>query len=474
MVAQGSYTVLFGALVFSLFAFVVYSQFTTYLARRQIKRDNGCKPPQARYAHKDPFFGLDFLWENIKKGKEHKLLENSQKRFARLGNTFTAKMFFMPVIATIEPENVKTILSLKFKDFSLGPREEMLGPLLGRGIFTTDGERWQHSRHMIRPNFARDQVADLQAFERHIKDLFKLLPRDGSTVDLQDLFFRFTIDSATEFLFGQSTHTLREDGKTSGSMFANAFNHAQHDVMMNIRLQALRHFKRDPKAREAIKFCHDFVDQFVDQAVKYRETHDLEKAAPEEKYLFLHELARQTTDRRRLRDELLNVLLAGRDTTASLLSNMFWQLAKRPDVWEKLQAEVAELDGQPPSYTQLRNMKYLKYCLNESPLFVKKGTLVMYNPWSMHRRKDFYGPDADEYRPERWETLRPGWEYLPFNGGPRICLGQQYALTEAGYVTTRILQEFKGIESRDPEPWQESLTLTLCSRNGTKVSLTPR
>lgn len=110
-----------------------------------------------------------------------------------------------------------------------------------------------------------------------------------------------------------------------------------------------------------------------------------------------------------------------------------------------------------------------------SPVFVAKGTRVAYNIYAMHRRADFYGPDADEFRPERWESghLQPRWEYLPFNGGPRICVGQQYALTEVGYVTVRLAQEFQRLESRDPGPWEESLTLTLCSRNGTKVCLTP-
>ena len=91
----------------------------------------------------------------------------------------------------------------------------------------------------------------------------------------------------------------------------------------------------------------------------------------------------------------------------------------------------------------------------------------------MHRRKDFYGEDAEEFKPERWESLRPGWEYLPFNGGPRICLGQQYALTEASYVTVRMLQEFKNMEPRDDRPWFEQLTLTLANGNGTNVALTP-
>ncbi len=93
----------------------------------------------------------------------------------------------------------------------------------------------------------------------------------------------------------------------------------------------------------------------------------------------------------------------------------------------------------------------------------------------MHRRKDIFGPDADEFKPERWESdLRPGWGYLPFNGGPRICVGQIFALTEASYTTVRLLQEFSGIQDRDGSPWEEQLTLTLASGKGAKVALTPR
>jgi len=260
------------------------------------------------------------------------------------------------------------------------------------------------------------------------------------------------------------------------------------------------------KAEEAIKICHTYIDKFVDGALRFRKELDEEKQAGndrDEKYYFIQEVAKQTTDRKRIREELINILLAGRDTTASLLSNMFFEVAKRPDIYAKLREEVASLEGRTPTYEELRNLKYLKWCLNESlrvhpvvpgnsrfairdtvlplgggpdgkhPLFVPKGTMVGYSPYTMHRRKDIYGPDADEFKPERWESLRPGWEYLPFNGGPRICLGQQYALTEASYVTVRLVQEFSKIESRDQGPWQEGLTLTLCSLNGTKVGLTP-
>ncbi|KAJ2969499.1 hypothetical protein NQ176_g8631 [Zarea fungicola] len=197
--------------------------------------------------------------------------------------------------------------------------------------------------------------------------------------------------------------------------------------------------------------------------------------------------------RERVLDELMNILLAGRDTTASLLSNLFFMLAKHPPIWERLRQEVSGLDGRAPSYEELRGLEYVQCCLSESrgslrhgpplgggpdglsPVFVRKGTLVSYNIHAMHRRQDIYGADATVFQPERWcdPGLRPRWGYLPFNGGPRVCLGQRYALTEAGYVLVRMVQHFQRLESRDPGPWVESLALTLCSHNGTKVSLVP-
>jgi len=113
----------------------------------------------------------------------------------------------------------------------------------------------------------------------------------------------------------------------------------------------------------------------------------------------------------------------------------------------------------------------------ESPVFIPRGGTAAYSVLRMHRRKDIYGPDALEFRPERWapeEGLRPGWAYLPFNGGPRICVGQQFALTEASYTIVRLLQEFGDIEDRDGSPWMEQLGLTLSSGKGVQVALTPR
>ena len=107
-----------------------------------------------------------------------------------------------------------------------------------------------------------------------------------------------------------------------------------------------------------------------------------------------------------------------------------------------------------------------------SPVFVRKGDIVELNYLAMMHSTAIWGEDALAFRPERWETARPKWEYTPFGGGPRICPGQRLVFTESGYVTVRILREFARLENRDPVlEWQEKMRLTFQSKNGTKVAL---
>lgn len=95
----------------------------------------------------------------------------------------------------------------------------------------------------------------------------------------------------------------------------------------------------------------------------------------------------------------------------------------------------------------------------------------------MHRLPEIYGDDAPEFRPERWvadeKPLRPGWGYLPFNGGPRICLGQQSGLMEASYAIIRLAQVYDRVEPRGDE-FRENLGLTMSNFSGTKVALWKR
>ena len=112
-----------------------------------------------------------------------------------------------------------------------------------------------------------------------------------------------------------------------------------------------------------------YVDRFVQKGIDYRLALDKGRIKPNEldqQYVFLYELSKQTLDKTELTDQLLNILLAGRDTTASLLSITFFILARRPDIWTKLRQEVLKLDGRKPSFQDLKSISYLTYVLNES------------------------------------------------------------------------------------------------------------
>ncbi|OAP56739.1 hypothetical protein AYL99_08851 [Fonsecaea erecta] len=498
-----SLPVLLVALVVAYSLHRIYYELTTGARRRRMVRDHGCEEV-VWYPHEGimgKLFGVDVIKHMVKSGREGRMHEATRLRnFSNGRNTVKVKMARNTVISTIEPEIVKTILSTKFQDYSLGKRRrEVFLPIFGHGIFANDGAAWERSRAMVRPNFTRQQVADLEMFEAHVSHLIESVPRDGSTVDLQDLFFGLTMDSATEFLFGRSTNTLAPGLETkSANEFVKAFVYVTEACAKNFRTGGLLEYVPDAQWQKSVKIIHGFADEIIQEAMEELKTG---KRDPNSRYVFLHALLQQTQDPYALRSELLNILLAGRDTTAGLLANTWHVLSKRPDIWAKLKAEVDELGGEKPDYASIKEMKYLKWTLNESlrlmpvvpgnsreairdtilplgggedgkaPVLIRKGEVVAYSPWSMHRRQDFYGPDALEFKPERWETLRPGWEYLPFNGGPRICVGQQYALMEASYATIRLIQTFPRIESRDDREWREWLTVTLASGGGTKVAL---
>ena len=367
-----SHVILAAVLFYALY--YIHWELTVGASRRRMIKEHGCQPMRPISELEAPFsliVGWKLLSQNLAAYKRHQLLQCVADRYGRLGHTFRTKILFDNVVMTIEPENLKTVLATEFKSWNLpDSRNTAFRPLLGHGIFTTDGTAWQHSRELLRPNFTRSQVGDLTTFESHVQHLIQAIPRDRSTIDLQELFFRLTIDSATEFLFGESINCLAPGTETaSNAEFAGAFNRSQADIAQNSRSQGFTSYFPTQQLKKDIKYVHDFVDRYVARRLESRKLQDT-KEATDESYIFLHELVKETQHPLRIRSELLNVLLAGRDTTASLLSNAWFVIAKRPDIWAKLRAEVEQLGGENPTYEQLKGMKYLKAVLNECAVSV--------------------------------------------------------------------------------------------------------
>jgi cytochrome P450 len=359
-------------LAFVFAGYYIVTSISLYLSRRKFRAENACQSITNHYPSK--WFGINFITDAAKSHGQHRYLDSLTDNFRNFGYTHEVRALGGTSVWTIEPENIKAMLTSKFKDYSLGNRPAVMGPLLGHGVFITDGEEWSHSRALLRPNFAKEQVADLSMIERHLQQLLNIIPDDGNTIELQELLLRFTLDSSTEFLFGESTETL-----TSGANreFSEAFAYSLNDVSLGLRLGPWHKFRRtDPKAVDSHRICREYADKYVNHALEYRKNHleDVEAGVPkslpsidESRRTFLRELAMATDHREKLRDELLSLLLAGRDTTASLIGSLLFSLARNPEMWEKVKAEVRQtLHGVLPTYEQLRNMKYPRFCVNES------------------------------------------------------------------------------------------------------------
>jgi len=236
----------------------------------------------------------------------------------------------------------------------------------------------------------------------------------------------------------------------------------------------------------ALKTINAFVNPYIDRALRLSPTELSQKTASDDTttYTFLHALARFTRDRTVIRDQLVAILLAGRDSTAATLSWLFYELSRHPDIVARLRAEITtHLGPRAPTYADLKAMRYLHNCLAETlrlypavpfnvrmslrdttlprgggpdgrdPVGVLAHTPIGYSTLVMHRRPDLYPPpsagfpDVGCFAPQRWEGgwAPRSWQYIPFNGGPRICVGQGFALAEMGYTVVRILQRFEGV-----------------------------
>ena len=175
----------------ALVAHWIYVNVSFYLRRRQFSQNHGCEKLR-RAPQKDPFLGLDHFFRLAKAAQNRRYLAHFEELFNQVGPTFGINLMGDNLVFTNEPRNVQAILVTKFPDFEIGQRRRNnSAELLGVGVFNADGQVWEHGRALVRPNFTRKQVADLQLFEKHVRVFVDAIPTDGTPFDIQDWVFRF-------------------------------------------------------------------------------------------------------------------------------------------------------------------------------------------------------------------------------------------------------------------------------------------
>lgn len=303
----------------------------------------------------------------IRKHQLREYFEEFLRRYSAPGQEVVEFNFGPRVrwIITQEPEHVKTILTTKFDDFGKGPDlYQKWIPFLGDGVFTTDGQVWHDSRSLIRPMFVKTRVSDLEIFERWTTTLSDKIPDAGNSVDIMELFYRLTLDITSEFLLGVSTNSLGNPR----SDFADAFHEVQRNQMMIMFSGPFSGLLPKTRYFRSIGVINEFIMPFIQAALALPDAEIERLSKSDKEFTFLHGLMQYTRDPKMIRDQLLAVLFAGRDTTAATLSWAFYQLSKYPEKYQRLRQEILETVGRDrkPTYDDLKNMQYLRYVLNET------------------------------------------------------------------------------------------------------------
>ena len=464
--------VLVGVLLLFILQKIVTSKVKTRRYRQESAR-RGCLPAPTLTSNN--LLGTSRLKDSIKATKEDRGPQYVVSAMNEVGvdnHTVRVPILDYELLVTRDPENVKAMLSTQVADYDISAtRSNAFMPLLGEGIFTSRGAQWKHSRALIRPQFSHEQVSNLALMDRHVQILLQILKTDNKgwtpSMDVQPLFFHFTLDTATEFLYGQSVHSQSANANPEtysssidGAAFSRNLDAAKHLVDKRGALGKFYWLMPLKKMKYHCAELHRVVDQMIQERLNGKKDAICNEEKGGKKFVLLEELAKETSNLLELRNETLHTLMAGRDPTGCLLAWTFYFLSRHPQTFQKLRRVILEEFGASTAsadidFAKLRKCDYLQWVMNEvlrivavipmnervalrdttlprgggpdgsHPIFVRKGIQVLIPFYAIQHRPDIWGEDTDAFRPERWEGRKIGWEWTPFGGGPRKCLGRE-------------------------------------------------
>lgn len=369
-----------------------------------------------------------------------------------------------------DPKLVKEVLVTKHHIYEKKSPQMIraLEPLLGDGLFISDGGTWASHRHIQTPLF---HTGFVQNYSKIMVSTITEIADDwanqkSTTVDVLPEMGRLTAEIISRTLFGENL------GKEKAAKVVKAFA----DYQSSIKQTPLSSFTDLPNwtdklsikshiAMRAAKRIHAVVDEIIDKAGE-KENQDT---------LVAHLLAandgrdtENSLDREQIRNEIIVLFMAGHETTANSLAWCWYLLSQSPDVEAKLHAELDEvLEGRLPSFSDVAKLPYTRAIFDESirlyppvPILsrqaseddtirrqqVPKGSLMLVVPWLLHRHENLWD-QPNTFIPERFlagaENKPNKFAYLPFSAGPRVCLGKSFGIVESVLSIAILAQRFR-------------------------------
>jgi len=410
-------------------------------------------------------------------------LERMIELFARHGDTYRvfvpARRSYTYVIH--HPDDVKRVLVSNHRNYTKGLGLDRVKILLGKGIMTSEGELWKRQRYMMQPLFHRRVITEFAkvisaANERHIAR-WEQLAAHGEPVNLTDEMSELTLEIVLRSIFGEDLDRLTT--QLGGNPFEVVTKEQSRDLQFAYKFRSLT--------------------KLVAQLIAQRRT------APEEHFDYLAMLMaardKETGEpmgERELIDEVMTLIVAGHETTASGLNWTWYLLSQHPDCEARLHAELDAAPELPaPGLAQMEALGFTSQVVNEALRLYPPGWLlsrrsvaadvlggfavppntnVLLPLYLLHRHPRFW-QDPERFRPERFapehEAQRPRFAYMPFAAGPRHCIGESFALYEMLMHLYKVARRYRLVYVPD-KPLELEAQINLRTRHPLRMRLERR
>jgi cytochrome P450 len=412
-----------------------------------------------KYPNKIPFH--EFILNSSKIAKNPIPFQN--KWLKQNNNVFYVKPYFQEsVIITCKSEIAKDILQKKHKHFHKSKiQTQFLSKYIGYGLLTSSGDYWLQQRRLIQPGFHRDKIKNLvDVIDTTIKTQLKIVPLNKE-VDLYSIMHELAFEVVAKSLFNFSTE------KNTLKRLQFIIEKLQQFITIEIRQPYKKlGFLLSGKYKyhnKLVKESREIIENIIIQRKTTNQEHDdLLQMLLDSKY---EDGSSMTNEQ--LIDEIMILFVAGHETTANALTFILTLLAKHKDVLNKVEAEVEQVSSTTNDALQsISSLTYLTNCINESlrlyppawitdrvavediqlqDFYIKKGTMIGISIYELHRNSANW-KNPNQFIPERFidnpELLKSD-AYMPFGAGPRLCIGNNFAMFEMVLTVFEIIKKFK-------------------------------
>ncbi len=384
-------------------------------------------------------------------------------------------------------ENVHRIFVEHANDFDKGAAiHNAFRPVVGNGIFTSEGDFHRRQRKLMAPSFQPRHIVSYADTMVYYGERIQEGWREAETIEVSQEMTNLTMSIIGKVLFDADVFTETDE---LGEAMTTVLGHTSHTLSQLFPAPLNWPTKRNKNTRHAIAVLRGRIQKLIEER----------RAETQERNDFLSVLLHSKDEDgssmsdEQIIDESLTLFGAGHETTATALTWAWYLLALHPEVYKTAQEEVDNvLQGRSPMYADLAHLPYSlqvfketmrlyppAYAMSRAPLHdvsidgykVRKNRdIVFVSPYTIHRRPDYF-PEPEKFDPQRFtpenEKKLPRYAYMPFGAGPRVCIGNHFAMMEGHLLLATLVQrvEFELVPNQAivPDPLK---TVTIRPRNG--------